>query len=72
MKSEAMSTNRHEDYLLVEQTVYDEEEGALLRVEEDEENTEEKVGLIQAQNPRTAQNDKLGQDFKHNQPGKTT
>jgi len=51
--------------------VHDEEEGALLGVQENEEDLKENVCLEQAQNPRTAQYDKLGQDFEHNQPGRT-
>lgn len=50
--------------------MHNEKECALLGVEEDEENLEEKVRLVQAQDPRTAQYDKLGHDFEHNQPVK--
>lgn len=50
--------------------MYNEQECPLLGVEHDEEDLEEKVGLVQAQNPRTAQYDKLCQDFENNQPEK--
>ena len=56
------------DYLLVEQTVDDEEEGALLGVKNYKEHPEEEVCLVQAQYPGTAQYDKLGHDLEHNQP----
>lgn len=55
-------------YLLVEQAVDNEEEGALLGVKNDEEDLEEEVGLVQAQNPGTAQYDKLGHNLEQNQP----
>ena len=58
-------------HLLVEQTVHDEEEGALLGVEQDEEHLEEEVGLVQAQNPSAAQDDRLGQDLEHDQPAES-
>lgn len=57
-------------HLLVQQTVHDEEEGALLGVEQYEEHLEEEVGLIQTQYPSAAQDDKLGQDLEHDQPAK--
>ena len=58
-------------HLLVEQTVHDEEEGALLGVEQDEEHLEEEVGLVQTQDPSAAQDDRLGQDLEHDQPAET-
>lgn len=57
-------------HLLVQQTVHDEEEGALLGVEQYEEHLEEEVGLVQTQDPSAAQDDKLGQDLEHDQPAK--
>ena len=50
----------------------DEEEGALLGVKEDEEDLEEKIWLVQAQNPGAAQDDKLGQDLEHDQSANNT
>ena len=58
-------------HLLVEQTVHDEEEGALLGVEQDEEHLEEEVGLVQTQDPSAAQDDRLGQYLEHDQPAET-
>lgn len=57
-------------YLFVEQTVNDEEEGALLRVQNDEHDLKEKICLVQTQNPGTAQYDKLGYNLEQNQPVK--
>lgn len=45
----------------------DEEEGALLGVEEDEQDLKEEIGLVQTQDPGAAQNDKLGHDLEQNQ-----
>lgn len=42
----------------------DEEEGALLGVEKDEEDLEEEVALVQTKNPGAAQYDKLGKDLE--------
>lgn len=56
-----------EGYLLVEQAVDDEEEGALLGVENYKQDLEEEVGLVQAENPGAAQYDKLGNNFEQNQ-----
>lgn len=57
-------------YLFVEQTVNDEEEGSLLRVQNDEHDLKEKIRLVQTQNPGTAQYDKLGYNLEQNQPVK--
>lgn len=57
-------------YLFVEQTMNDEEEGALLRVQNDEHDLKEKIRLVQTQNPGTAQYDKLGYNLEQNQPVK--
>lgn len=57
-------------YLLVEQTVDNEEEGALLGVENYKQDLKEEIRLVQAQNPGTAQDDKLGHDLEQNQPVK--
>lgn len=53
-----------EVYLLVEQTVDDEEEGALLGVEDYKHDLKEKVHLVEAQNPGAAQYYKLGHDLE--------
>lgn len=45
----------------------DVEEGSLLGIKNYEEDLEEKVWLIKAQNPGTAQYDKLSQDLEQNQ-----
>jgi len=66
-----MSNSKCNTHLLVEETVHDEEEGALLGVEHYEEHLEEDVGLVQTQDPSAAQDDKLGQDLEHDQPAKT-
>lgn len=55
-------------YLFVEQTVDDEEEGALLGVQNDEQDLKEQVCLVDTQNPGTAQYDELGHDLEQNQP----
>lgn len=47
-----------------------EEEGALLGVENYKQDLKEEIRLVQAQNPGTAQDDKLGHDLEHNQPVK--
>lgn len=57
-------------YLFVEQTVDDEEEGALLGVQHDEQDLKEQVCLVETQNPGTAQYDELGHDLEQNQPAK--
>lgn len=57
-------------YLFVENTVDNIEEGALLGVENDEEDLKEKVWLVQAYNPGTAQYDKLSHNLEHNQSEK--
>lgn len=57
-------------YLFVEQTVDDEKEGALLGVQNDEQDLKEQVCLVDTQNPSTAQYDELGQDLEQNQPAK--
>lgn len=59
-----------EMYLLVKQTVDDEEEGALLGVEDDEQDLKEEIGLVQTQDPGAAQNDKLGHNLEQNQSAK--
>lgn len=51
-------------YLFVQQTVDNEEEGALLGVENYEEHLEEEISLVQTQNPGAAQYDELGHDLK--------
>lgn len=48
----------------------DEEEGALLGVEDDEQDLKEEIGLVQTQDPGAAQNDKLGHDLEQNQSAK--
>lgn len=53
-------------YLFVQQTVDNEEEGALLGVEDDEEHLEEEISLVQTQNPGAAQYDELGHDLEQN------
>lgn len=50
----------------------DEEERALLGVQDYEKHLKEEIRLVQAQNPGTAQYDKLGQDLEHNQPADKT
>lgn len=47
-------------YLLVKQTVDNVEESSLLGIKNYEDDLKEKIWLIQAQNPGTAQYDKLG------------
>lgn len=59
-----------ETHLFVEQTVDDEEEGALLGVQDYEQDLKEKVCLVETQNPGTAQYDKLGHNLEQNQPAK--
>lgn len=59
-----------ETYLFVEQTVNDEEEGALLGVQNYEQDLKEKVCLVETQNPGTSQNHKLRHNFEQNQPAK--
>lgn len=51
-------------HLFVQQTVDNEEEGALLGVEDDEEHLEEEISLVQTQNPGAAQDDELGHDLE--------
>lgn len=53
-------------YLFVQQTVDNEEERALLGVEDDEEHLEEEISLVQTQNPGAAQYDELGHDLEQN------
>lgn len=48
----------------------DEEEGALLGVQDYEQDLKEKVCLVETQNPGTAQYDKLGHNLEQNQPAK--
>lgn len=48
----------------------DEEEGALLGVQDYEQHLKEKVCLVETQNPGTAQYDKLGHNLEQNQPAK--
>lgn len=48
----------------------DEEEGALLGVQNDEQDLKEQVCLVETQNPGTAQYDELGHDLEQNQPAK--
>lgn len=55
-------------YLFVKQTVDDEEEGALLGVQNYKEDLKEKVYLVDPQNPGTAQYDKLSHNLEQNQP----
>lgn len=55
-------------YLFVQQTVDDEEEGALLGVQNYEEDLKEQVCLVEPQNPGTAQYDKLGHNLEQNHP----
>ena len=55
-------------YLFVQQTVDDEEEGALLGVKNYEQDLKEQIGLVQAQNPGAAQYEKLSHDLEQNQP----
>lgn len=55
-------------YLFVKQAVDDEEEGALLGVQNYKQDLKEKVRLVETQNPGTAQNDKLGHNLEQNQP----
>lgn len=47
----------------------DEEEGALLGVQNYKEDLKEKVCLVETQNPGTAQYDKLSHNLEQNQPG---
>lgn len=55
-------------YLFVEQTVDDEEEGALLGVQNYKKNLKEEVCLVETKNPGTAQNDKLSHNLEQNHP----
>lgn len=55
-------------YLFVKQTVDDEEEGALLGVQNYKQDLKEKVCLVETQNPGTAQYDKLSHNLEQNQP----
>ena len=48
----------------------DEEEGSLLGVKNYKQDLKEKIGLVQAQNPGTAQDDELSDDLEQNQPVK--
>lgn len=57
-------------YLFVEKTVNDVEEGALLGVKEDEEVLGDRACLVEAQDPGTAQYDKLGQNLEDYQSGR--
>lgn len=50
----------------------DEEEGALLGVEDYKEDLKEEIGLVQAQDPGTAEDDELSYDLKEDQPVRTT
>ena len=47
-----------------------EEEGVLLGVENYKQDLKEEIRLVEAQNPGTAQDDKLGHDLEQNQPVK--
>lgn len=55
-------------YLFVKQAVDDEEEGALLGVQNYKQDLKEKVCLVETQNPGTAQYDKLGHNLEQNHP----
>lgn len=55
-------------YLFVKQTVDDEEEGALLGVQNYKQDLKEKVCLVETQNPGTAQYEKLSYNLEQNQP----
>lgn len=55
-------------YLFVKETVDNEEEGALLGIQNYKQDLKEKVCLVETQNPGTAQYDKLSHNLEQNQP----